>query len=208
MDKLANQVANQGPGNGTSEVVELPRRPGAPKGRAKPEGSGRQKGTRNRVTKEIAEIAQKHGKAIVDGLVKEFKTTGDLDVKVKIATLVLSYGYGQPLRRAELSGPGGRPIKSEHTRVEIRDDRELARRLSLVLARALPREIEAEVATEPAAAPPALTNDHDKSAGAPEATADAPAEPELLWSARSDQWPSPPPLPEVRRGHENRGRRR
>ena len=59
----------------------MSRRRGPPPGTPKPPNSGRQKGTRNKVSKEIAEIAQKHGKAIVDGLVKEFKGTDDLDVK-------------------------------------------------------------------------------------------------------------------------------
>ena len=103
MADMANNMANI--------AGAVPRKPGRAKGSPKPEGSGRQKGTRNRVTKEIAEIAQKHGKVIVDGLVKEFKTTDDLDVKVKIASLVLSYGYGQPTRRSEVSGPDGAPIE-------------------------------------------------------------------------------------------------
>ncbi len=81
------------------------------KGSPKPAGSGRQKGTRNRVTKEIAEIARKHTKAIVDGLMKDFKATDDSDLKVKIASLVLSYGHGQPTRRSEVSGPDGAPIE-------------------------------------------------------------------------------------------------
>ncbi len=217
-------MANQKPGNGISEVVELPRRAGAPKGRAKPEGSGRQKGTRNRVTKEIAEIAQKHGKAIVDGLVKEFKTTDDLDVKVKIASLVLSYGYGQPTRRSEVSGPGGQPI--ETTRTLIRDDRELGRRLALALNRAMPTEIagEAEVIDATPAAPPVngtearllpgdtidglritkAANGAHKPTLPPE---ESPAEYELLAPPRSDQLPSPPLLPEARRGHEAKRRR-
>ncbi len=91
------------------EVVDLHPNGGV-KGAPKTPGSGRRPGGRNKVTKEIAEIAQKHGKSIVDGLVKEFKATEDLDVKVKIASLVLSYGYGQPTRRSELSGPDGGPI--------------------------------------------------------------------------------------------------
>ncbi len=103
MDDMANNVANI--------TDAAPRKPGRPKGSPKPPGSGRQKGTPNKATKEIAEIAQKHGKVIVDGLVKEFKTTDDLDVKVKIASLVLSYGYGQPTRRAELTGADGGPIQ-------------------------------------------------------------------------------------------------
>ena len=92
-----------------TEVVDLHPNGGV-KGAAKTPGSGRKPGSRNRVTKEIAEIAQKHGKSIVDGLVKEFKSTEDLDVKVKIASLVLSYGYGQPTKRSEVSGPDGGPI--------------------------------------------------------------------------------------------------
>ena len=70
-------------------------------GYSKPPNSGRKKGARKRVTNEITEIAQQHGMTIAHSLVKEFKATDDLDVRVKIAPLVLSYDYGQPtLRRA------------------------------------------------------------------------------------------------------------
>ncbi len=215
MADMANNVANI--------AGAVPRKPGRAKGSPKPEGSGRQKGTRNRVTKEIAEIAQKHGKVIVDGLVKEFKTTDDLDVKVKIASLVLSYGYGQPTRRYEVSGPGGQPI--ETTRTLIRDDRELARRLVLALGMgAGPIELEAQVIDATPAAPPVngtearllpgdtidglritkAANGAHKPTLPPE---ESPAEYELLAPPRSDQLPSPPLLPEVRRGHEAKRRR-
>ena len=113
MGSQANHLANQKPETDPAGVVALPRGPGAPKGRAKPPNSGRKKGTRNRVTREIAEIAQKHGKKIVDGLVAEFNKTEDAEVKVKIASLVLSYGYGQPTRRNEISGVGGGPIQQQ-----------------------------------------------------------------------------------------------
>ncbi len=85
---------------------------------AKTPGSGRKPGGRNRVTTEIAEIAQRHGKTIVAGLVKAFKETDDLDVKVKISSLVLSYGYGQPTRRSEISGPDGSPIQKQTQIIE------------------------------------------------------------------------------------------
>ena len=106
----ANSMAN------ITDVV--PRKPGRPKGLPKPPTSGRKRGTRNRVTREIAEIAQKHGKAIVAGLMKEFKATDDLDVKVKIASLVLSYGFGQPTRRSEVSGPDGGAIQQQTQIIE------------------------------------------------------------------------------------------
>jgi hypothetical protein len=101
-----------------ADVIDLPRRPGPPPGTPKTPGSGRKPGGRNRVTKEIAEIAQQHGKTIVFGLVKAFKETDDLDVKVKIASLVLSYGYGQPTRRSEISGPDGSPIQKQTQIIE------------------------------------------------------------------------------------------
>ena len=34
-------------------------------------------------------------------------------MKVKIASLVLSYGYGQPTKRSEVSGPDGGPIQKQ-----------------------------------------------------------------------------------------------
>ena len=49
--------------------------------------------------------------------VKEFSDTADIDVKVKIATLVLSYGYGQPTRRSEISGPAGKAIETKTTQL-------------------------------------------------------------------------------------------
>jgi len=109
MDDRANVVANIADG--------VPRRRGAPPGSPKPPGSGRQKGTRNKVTKEIAAIAQKHGKAIISGLVELFESTDNPDIKIKTAGLVLSYGYGSPVSRREVSGPGGAPIEKQTTNI-------------------------------------------------------------------------------------------
>ncbi len=95
-----------------TEVVDLHPKGGV-RGGVKTPGSGRRPGGRNKVTKEIAEIAQKHGEKIVNGLMKEFKETDNADLKVKIAQLVLSYGYGQPTKRSEVSGPDGGPIQKQ-----------------------------------------------------------------------------------------------
>ena len=120
MADTANNLANIGDA--------APRRRGPPPGTPKPPNSGRKKGTRNRVTKEIAEIAQKHGKEIVDGLVKDFKATDDLDVKIKIASLVLSYGYGKPANTTLIGGDGGNPIRygGEYLDLKRLTDGELA----------------------------------------------------------------------------------
>ncbi len=119
------------PGSSDAAVVELPRKPGRPRGLPKPKNSGRKRGTRNRVTKEIAEIAQKHGKKIVEGLVAEFNDTIDPNVKVKIATLVLAYGYGRPTEHVRSDNVN---VNADVGEVEFDkpSQREVARRLALI----------------------------------------------------------------------------
>ncbi len=115
----------------TGAVVPLPRGPGRPPGGTKPVGSGRQKGVRNRVTREIAEIAQRYGKAIVTGLVTEFRKTDDPEVKVKIAALVLAYGYGRPTEHVRSDNVN---VNADVGEVEFDkpSQREVARRLALI----------------------------------------------------------------------------
>ena len=133
------------------------------------------------------------------------------------------------LTATQLTGEDGGPI--ETTGTLIRDDRELGRRLALALNRAMPTEIagEAEVIDATPAEPP--VNGTKKPTEAPVLPDDtvgglsmlagangahepssppdeSPAEPEVLFPPRSDQRRSPPPLPEVRRGRENRRRGR
>jgi hypothetical protein len=119
MNKLANPVANQESGNGTSEVVELPRRAGAPKGRAKPKGSGRAKGTPNRRTIEVEKafspIAKRMAKKL-EKRVEEELAKGDacnLDFCQKFFTTAAAYAYGKPRERRELTGADGGPIEQQ-----------------------------------------------------------------------------------------------
>ena len=127
----------------------------------------------------------------------------------------------------EVSGPDGGPVRNEHTRTPIRDDRELGRRLALALALgrgAGPIELEARVIDATPAAPPVngtearllpgdtidglrITTGANGAHKPTLPSEESPAEYELLAPPRSDQLPSPPLLPEARRGHEAKRRR-
>ncbi len=135
MRKLANPLANQEPGNSTSEVVDLPQRAGAPKGRRKPEGSGRKKGTPNRITREVREIAQKYTARAVRQAWKLAKEAKSQDTQLKALELILAYGHGKPTPMIA-DAPEGEPIERE-----VLDDREIARQTALILYRADPKRL-------------------------------------------------------------------
>ncbi len=135
MGKLANPLANQEPGNSTSEVVDLPQRTGAPKGRRRPEGSGRKKGTPNRITREVREIAQKYTARAVRQAWKLAKEAKSQDTQLKALELILAYGHGKPTQMIA-GDPEGEPIEAE-----VLDPRELARQVAFILYRGDPKRI-------------------------------------------------------------------
>ncbi len=99
---------------GDADVVELPKRPGAPKGRPKPVGSGRKTGTKNKRTVDaerfvqpLTAAAKRRLKAVLEG--------DDAELALKAANLVLSYRFGKPTERREVSGPDGGAIESRQT---------------------------------------------------------------------------------------------
>ena len=110
MDHLGNHSAN----NQAQAEAPLPRirRPGKPRGHPKPPGSGRKPGTPNKCTREIREIAQKHGQKAMRKLVALMKSPNEATA-LKAAIELLDRGYGRPVTPSELSGPGGAPIRTE-----------------------------------------------------------------------------------------------
>lgn len=89
-------------------------RPGKPRGTPKPPGSGRKKGTPNRSTREIREIAQKHGPKAIRALVKILTESENEATVLRAAEAVLDRAYGKPVTPTTISGPDGQPIQSEH----------------------------------------------------------------------------------------------
>lgn len=86
------------------------RRPGKPKGHPKPPGSGRAKGTPNRATKEIREIAQRHGPTAIRELVRLMTKSDNEATRLKAAQELLDRGYGRPVTPQEITGPEGAPV--------------------------------------------------------------------------------------------------
>ena len=78
--------------NATANNIIRTGRAGRPKGL--PKTGGRQKGTRNRVTRQIAKVAQVHGRQMIDELV-EMSRNEEIaaDIRLKAKEVVLSYGY-------------------------------------------------------------------------------------------------------------------
>lgn len=77
-----------------------PRRRGRPKGLPRPAGSGRKKGTPNRVTKEVREAAQKFGKQGISALVR-LLNCGDPKIEFAAARELLDRAYGRPSEASE-----------------------------------------------------------------------------------------------------------
>lgn len=95
--------------NISPETMAVRRRPGRPRGLPKPEGSGRQPGTPNRVGKEARELAAKYTPMA-------FKRLGELakhpDPKVAVLAIqqILDRRFGKPISPSEISGPDGAPL--------------------------------------------------------------------------------------------------
>lgn len=114
-----------------TEEQPVRRRPGRPKGLPKPPGSGRQKGTPNKVGRDARELADKYTP-------QAFATLGKLlanpDPKVQAiaAQQILDRRFGKPVSPQEISGPDGTPL---HPPAEQMDDRELGYLVAFMLAR-------------------------------------------------------------------------
>ena len=115
--------------NGVVDFESATAGPGAPKGRAKPPGSGRQKGTPNKINREIRQIAGRYTMKALRQAWKLAQEATDQAVQLKAVELLLSYGHGRPAQ-IQLVGGTGQPIQSEKLTVEI------SRRISEVFAEA------------------------------------------------------------------------
>lgn len=72
---------------------------------------GRVKGTLNKSTRDIKAMAQKHGKAAIDGLV-ELMGHDEPDIRLRAAQAVLDRGFGKPAQAH--TGEGGEgPVRVE-----------------------------------------------------------------------------------------------
>ncbi len=134
-----------------SAVVELPvsRGPGAPKGRPKPAGSGRRPGVKNRVTREIRELAGKYSLRAVKQTWKLAQEAKDQTVQLKALELLLAYAHGRPSQTQLIGGAGGEPIRQRLDLAGGHPDKELARRLALMFLRADEQPEEAPVDGRP-----------------------------------------------------------
>ncbi len=208
--------------DGDAVVVDMPKRkPGRPKGSTKPPGSGRQKGTPNHTTQALRRRIHRRGKP-VETVCDVAAGKTEIEGLSQADAIKLLFRAVVPELRAEIvSGPDDGPIRSETTNAIVGDDRELGRRVALLLERAGPRLL--TVASETAASdfceplngtqPPqgalgaAVSSDTaegERPAGGESEVVDEPAEPEVLFPPRSDQWPSVQQPPRVQRGRENR----
>ncbi len=95
MSKQANIAVNNSPELGPEDVADLVRPPGRPRG------------SRNKATKAIREIAQKYTRRAVLRCWKLAKDADNQDVQLKALQLILAYGHGRPTDRQEISGPDG-----------------------------------------------------------------------------------------------------
>lgn len=127
MDEIGNHSANLGAG-----AARIGARPGKPKGHPKPPGSGRQKGTPNRITRDIREAAAKHSAKAIAELVRLLKDE-DSRVRVAAARELLDRAHGKPIAPTEISGKDGAPLTPSFDKMNPIEQRDVARRLAYVL---------------------------------------------------------------------------
>jgi hypothetical protein len=92
------------------------------KGDKKPEGSGRKKGTKNKLNLGVAETLQERGKDCVDEMLAIAENTDKEEVKLMVYKELLKYVY--PQRKAvEMSGDvGGYVVNINNKAVEVERD--------------------------------------------------------------------------------------
>lgn len=81
------------------------------KRRGKTPGSGRKKGTPNKATAEIKELARAHGPAAINALATLLKAADSDTARIAAAKELLDRGYGKATATQEISGPGGTPLQ-------------------------------------------------------------------------------------------------
>lgn len=123
--------ANISDNNSTSDVsgAVTRRRPGRPRGLPKPEGSGRQPGTPNRVGKEARDLAGKYTTKAFKRLAEMLDSKDDKAAAIACRE-ILDRAYGRPISPTELTGKDGAPLVP----VSEMSNTELASRIAFVLA--------------------------------------------------------------------------
>ena len=92
---------------------------------------GRQKGTPNKATKAVKEMAENYGQAAIDRLAYLMENATSEQAQVSACKEILDRAYGKATQSHELSGKDGSPIEiSEVDRMEV------ARRMAHVLMEA------------------------------------------------------------------------
>ena len=219
MTNSGKQSANNAIDSGS--VVPLVRGPGRPPGT--PKTGGRAKGTPNRITRTIKEMAQPYGKRAFTRLAKLLKSD-DEKVALAAAKELLDRGFGRSIATTEISGPDGGPLQAGADVNPI----ELARRIAFALfqgakASEAAKPSPVETAT-PCEAPQAVVNGHVEPlpTQAPEEKIEATAHPQapLVYETKhgidevfvgpgQDQLPTiPEPKVEITTARSRRRRRR
>lgn len=87
-----------------AETTTPKRGPGRPKGLGKVPGSGRRKGTPNKVTRQIKVAFQQHGDALVKALLKLTKSK---DERVRLGAIQAAFdrGWGKAVQAMEIDMP-------------------------------------------------------------------------------------------------------
>src|SRR5271156_2013028 len=74
---------------------------------------GRQKGTPNKTTAEIRELAQAHGPDAIAEAARLMKSAQSEATRIAAIGLILDRGYGKSIEKMEYGGPDGGPITLE-----------------------------------------------------------------------------------------------
>jgi len=93
-----------------------------------PKTGGRQKGTPNKVTREIRETARMHGPVAIAELVRLISEAQSEQVRIAACREILDRGYGKSRMAVEHTGPESGPIP-----VKKLDDKEAMRRFASIL---------------------------------------------------------------------------
>lgn len=98
--------------------------------------AGRPKGSRNRVSREVKEIALRKGPKMLRLLESLAEKAKDERTQLAAVTEYLNRAYGKPISPTEISGPDGAPLSPSFNDISPIEQRSIARNIAFVLARA------------------------------------------------------------------------
>jgi hypothetical protein len=101
-----------------------------------PRRAGRPLGSRNKVTREVRELAQRYTRRALRAAWKLAQEAAEEEVRLKAIALVLAYGHGRPIQAQWLTCKDGAPLVPQPRAFTREDAEATAKAVAVMIAEA------------------------------------------------------------------------